>query len=90
MGSALVALSPEWMPIFCDPIVHSVNIIGNQLVPSIILSTGDASENMFSKAREQNWVHAEHPTAPGQGWYCSPDYSYCCPISLSSSSSQEP
>lgn len=68
MGSALVALSLEWMSIFCDPIVPSINIIGNQFVPSIILSTGDASENMFSKAGEQNWVHAERPTAPGQEW----------------------
>lgn len=65
MGSALVVLSPEGMPIICNLIVHSVNIIVYHFVPSIILSTADASENVFPNVKERNLVHGERRSAPG-------------------------
>lgn len=64
MGSALVVLSPEGMPIIRNLIVHSVNIIVYQFVPRIILSTADASEYVFPNVKERNLVHGERHSAP--------------------------
>lgn len=66
MGSTFVALSPEGMPIFRDPIIHSINITGDCFVPSIVLSTEDASEDAFSNVKEQNPVRGGQPTVPRQ------------------------
>lgn len=86
MGSALVAFSPEWMPIFCDPIVYSINIIGNRFIPSITLSTGDASENMFQKPGSTSGSMQSIPQPLGENG----NALTAAPISLSSSGPQEP
>ena len=39
-------------PITFNVTAHSTNIFGDQFMPSIALSTGDASENVFPNVRE--------------------------------------